>query len=76
MNQSVTESPGRIVTLQKQRREKCKLLLFFVFSKIPPSNPRLEYQASGRLCISRCKCATGPTVLAETWRSSWTNRAT
>ena len=45
MNQSVTESPGRIVTLQKQRREKCKLLLFFVFSKIPPSNPRLDSPA-------------------------------
>ena len=30
MNQAVTESPGRIVTLQKQRREKCKLFLFFV----------------------------------------------
>ena len=42
MNQAVTESPGRVVTLQKQRREKCKLLLFFVFSKIPPSNPRLD----------------------------------
>lgn len=42
MNQAVTESPGRIVTLKKQRREKCKLLLFF--SKIP-SNPRLESPA-------------------------------
>ena len=50
--------------------------LCFVFSKIPPSNPRLECQASGLLCISRCKCTTGPTVLAETWRSRWTSKAT
>ena len=67
---------GLFVKLQRQRKEKASSCLCFVFSRIPPSDPRLQYRASGRLCISRCECTTGPTVLAETWRSSWTNKAT
>ena len=45
MDQVLPQSPGRIVTLQRERREKCKLLSFFLLFKIPLSNPRLESQA-------------------------------
>ena len=41
MNQVVPKSPGRIVTQEKQRREICKNLIIFLFSKVPPSNLRL-----------------------------------
>ena len=41
MNQVVPESPGRIVTQEKQRRVIRKNLTIFLFSKIPPSNSRL-----------------------------------
>ena len=44
MNQVVLESPGRIVTLQRERREVQAPLLSFLFFKIPLSNPRLVSQ--------------------------------
>ena len=44
MDQIVPESPGRLVTLQRQRREM-QAPLFFILFKIPLSNPRLESQA-------------------------------
>ena len=45
MDQVVPESPGRIATLQRQRREMQAPLFSFLLFKIPPSNPRLESQA-------------------------------
>lgn len=54
-SQAGTEGPGRVVTVQRRdaepqsglsvklqkQRSDCRLL----FPKVPPSNPRLEYQA-------------------------------
>ena len=77
MDQVVPESPGRIVTLQRQKRDASSSPFFFFFLfKIPLSNPRLESQAMWPVCILRFKCSTMPTMSAETCRSSWTDKTT
>ena len=60
MNQVVPESPGRIITLQEQRKENTSSCIFFLFCKIPLSNQRMEFQEiyMGCVCIS-------------TWRRVW-----
>ena len=63
MDQIVLES---IDTLQSQKREM-QALLFLSLFKISLSNTKLDGVSGnvGCICISRLKCSTVPTVLAD-----------
>ena len=76
MDQGVSESPGRIVTLQRQRREVQAPLFFFCSLKshyVTQGWSRVSDNV-GAVCISGFKSFTMPTMLAETCRSSWTDK--